>query len=98
MTSTTGCFFPEELLKQLDQDEIIEILDQAKGPEWHEEMMVANIDIFEMSYEEYVSYFKRLENLETIQCTNGIAAILPVDNKKHSITSVGKSKKPSNQW
>jgi hypothetical protein len=45
-------YFPEENAKQLDQDEIIEILDQAKSrhPEWHEAMVNANIDIFEMSY------------------------------------------------
>jgi hypothetical protein len=46
-------YFPEENPKQLDQDEIIEILDQAKtmDPECHEAMVNANIDIFEMSYE-----------------------------------------------
>jgi hypothetical protein len=38
-------YFPEENPKQLDQDEIIEILDQSKAPEWHEEMVNANIDI-----------------------------------------------------
>jgi hypothetical protein len=27
-------YFPEENPKQLDQDEIIEILDQAKAPKW----------------------------------------------------------------
>jgi hypothetical protein len=45
-------YFPEENPKQLDQDEIIEILDQAKAsnPGWHEAMVNANIDIFEMSY------------------------------------------------
>jgi hypothetical protein len=34
-------YFSEESPKQLDQDEIIQILDQvkAKGPEWHEEMV-----------------------------------------------------------
>jgi hypothetical protein len=40
-------YFPEENTKQLDQDEIIEILDQAKAavdPEWHEAMVNANID------------------------------------------------------
>jgi hypothetical protein len=57
-------YFPEEIPKPLDQDEIIEILDKAKGPEWHAAMVAANIDIFAMSYEELVSYFKRLENLE----------------------------------
>jgi hypothetical protein len=56
-------YFPEENPKQLDQDEIIEILDQSKAPEWHEAMVKSNIDIFEMSYEESVSYVKRLENL-----------------------------------
>jgi hypothetical protein len=66
-------YFPEENPKQLDQDEIIEILDQAKAwdPELHEAMVNAEIDIFEMSYEESVSYFKRLENLEKIRRTNG---------------------------
>jgi hypothetical protein len=38
--------FPEENPKQLDQDEIIEILDQAKDPVLHEAMVNANIDIF----------------------------------------------------
>jgi hypothetical protein len=37
-------YFPEENPKQLDQDEIIEILDQAKAPEWHEAMVNAHID------------------------------------------------------
>jgi hypothetical protein len=54
-------YFPEENPKQLDQDEIIEILDQAKAldPEWHKAMVNANIEIFEMSHEESVSYFQR---------------------------------------
>jgi hypothetical protein len=55
---------PEESPEQLDQDEIIEILDQAKSPDWHEAMVAANIDVFEISYEESVAYFKRLENME----------------------------------
>jgi hypothetical protein len=66
-------YFPEENPKQLDQ---------AKAPEWHEAMVNANIDIFEMTYEESVSYFKRLENLEKIRRTNGPnPSSLPVDNK-----------------
>jgi hypothetical protein len=89
-------YFPEENLKQLDQDEIIEILDQAKAPEWHEAMVNENIDIFEMTYEESVSYFKRLQNLEKIRRTNGPnPSSLTVDNKKRiSVNSgVGKSSK-----
>jgi hypothetical protein len=39
-------YFPEENPKQLDQDETIETLDQAKAPECHEAMVNANIDIF----------------------------------------------------
>ena len=39
-------YLPEENPKQLDQDEIIEILDQANAPEWHAAMVAANIDIF----------------------------------------------------
>jgi hypothetical protein len=78
-------YFPEENPKQLDQDEIIEVLNQAKAryPEWHEAMVNANIDIFEMTYEESVSYFKGLENLKMIRHTNGPnSSSLPVDNKK----------------
>ena len=67
MTSTAACFFSEESPKQRDQDEIIEILGQAKPSEWHEAIVAANIDIFE---EESVSYFKLLEDLEKIRCTN----------------------------
>jgi hypothetical protein len=77
-------YFPEENPKQLDQDEIIENLDQAKAwnPELEEAMVNANIDIFEMTYEESVSYFKYLENLEKIRHTNGPnPSSLPVDNK-----------------
>jgi molecular chaperone GrpE (heat shock protein) len=99
-------YFPEENPKQLGQDEIIEILDQAKAldPDWHEAMVNSNIDIFEMSYEEFVSYFKHLQKLEKIRRTNGPnPSSLPVDNKKSvSVTSnVGKSSKNhkgSNMW
>jgi hypothetical protein len=87
-------YFPEENPKQLDQDEIIEILDQVKAPEWYEAIVNVNIDIFEMSYEKSVSYFKRLENLEKIRHTNGPnPSSLQVDNKKYVNSSVGKSSK-----
>jgi hypothetical protein len=95
-------YFSEENPKQLDQDEIIDILDQAKAPEWHEAMVNENIDIFEMTYEESVFYFKRLENLEKIRRTNGPnPSSLPVDNKKSVTSSVGKPSKHhkgSNMW
>jgi hypothetical protein len=85
---------------------MIEILDQAKArnPEWHEAMLNANIENFEMTYEESVSYFKRLENLKKIKRTNGPnPSSLPVDNKKrvYVTSSVGKSSKNhkgSNMW
>jgi hypothetical protein len=70
----------------------------------YEAMVNANIDIFEMSFEESVSYFKHLENLEKIRRTNGPnPSSLQVDNKKRlSVTSsVGKSSKNhkgSNMW
>jgi hypothetical protein len=57
-----------------------------------------------VTYEESVSYFKRLENLEKIRRTSGPGpATLPVDNKKStSVTSgLGKSSKNpmvSNAW
>jgi hypothetical protein len=90
-------YFPEENPKQLDQA-------KTWDPEWHEAIVNATIDIFEMSYEESVSYFKRLENLENIRRTNGPnPSSLPVDNKKRvSVTiSLGKSSKNhkgSNMW
>jgi hypothetical protein len=77
-------YFPEENPKQLDQDEIIEFLNQAKArnPEWHEALVNSNIKNFEMTYEESVTYFKHLENLEKIRRTNGPnPSSLPVDNK-----------------
>jgi hypothetical protein len=81
-------------------DKIIEILDQVKvwDLEWHEAMVNANFDIFEMSCEESVSYFKHLEKLEKIRRTNcPYPASLPIDNKKcKSVTSsVCKSSKNS---
>jgi hypothetical protein len=99
-------YFSEENHKQLDQDEIIENLDQAKArdPELHKAMVNANIDIFEMSHEESVSCFKHLENLEKIRSTNGPnPSSLSVDNKKSQTvtSSVGKSSKNhkgSNMW
>jgi hypothetical protein len=57
-------------------------------------MVNANINIFEKYYEESVSYFKCLDNLEKIRRTNGPnPSSLTVDNKKRvSVTiSVGKS-------
>jgi hypothetical protein len=45
--TATCCISLKENPKQLDQDEIIEILDQAKARylEWHEAMVNASIDI-----------------------------------------------------
>jgi hypothetical protein len=74
----------------------LKILDQAKDwdPEWHDVMENTNIDIFEMSCEESVSYFNLLENLEKIRSTNGPnPSSLPVDNKKSVTSSVDKSSK-----
>jgi hypothetical protein len=52
-------YIPEEIPKQLEQNETIEILDQVKVPEWREAVFNANIENFEISYDESVSYFKR---------------------------------------
>jgi hypothetical protein len=67
-------------------------------------MVNANIDIFEMSYEESVSYFKRLENLEKIGCTNGPnPTSLPIGSKKRvsvtsSVVKSSKNHKEYNMW
>ena len=51
-----------------------------------------------MSYEESLSYFKHLENLDKIGRTKGPAPTLPVDNKNHVTSSVGKAMKTPNRW
>jgi hypothetical protein len=64
-----------------------EILDQAKArdTECHKPMVNANIDIFEMFYEESVSYLKRLENLDKVRHTKGPGlASPPVDIKEYA--------------
>jgi hypothetical protein len=89
-------YFLEENPKKLDQDKTIEILDQAKAwyHERHEAMISSNIDIFEMSHDESVSYINRLENLEKIRRTSGAnPTSLPVDIKKSVATSKGNSSK-----
>jgi hypothetical protein len=49
-------------------------------PKWHEALDYANIEIFEMSYEESFFNFQALENLDNIRRTNGpVLATLLVD-------------------
>jgi hypothetical protein len=45
-TQQAQTIIPRRAPKQLDQDEIIEILGQAKTPEWHAAMVTAKINIF----------------------------------------------------
>jgi hypothetical protein len=63
-------------------------------------MISANIDIFVMNYEEAVSYFIRLKNLEKIRRTNRPAPVLAIDNKNLITSSlgVGKTKKSPKMW
>ena len=95
-------FFPEEYPTPLTQDEIIEILDQAKPPNWHEAMISANIDIFKMDYEAAISYFIRLENLDKIRRMNGPAPTVAVDNNTSITSRVGvgsvRKKQKTNMW
>jgi hypothetical protein len=79
-------YFLEDNPRPLDQDEIIEILDQAKALEWHDAMVYANIDISEIYHEESVSHFKCLESLEKIRPINSpYPSSLPVNNKNMNI-------------
>jgi hypothetical protein len=51
--------------------------------EWHEVMFNAKSDIFKMSCEISVNYFKRLEKLKKIRQSNGPGLdTLPIDNEK----------------
>jgi hypothetical protein len=90
-------YFPKETPKQLDEDETnYWNLNQvnARDPAWHEAMVNANIDIFEMSYEKSVSSFKHLENLTKIRRTNGPGkTTLSLENKKSVTSIVDKSSK-----
>jgi hypothetical protein len=67
-------------------------------------MVNESIDIFEISYEESASYFKSLENLEKIRCTNSPnPSSLSVDNKNiqicyQSLGNSSKNHKGSNMW
>jgi hypothetical protein len=75
---------PKGNLKQLDQDKVIENSDQSKArdPKWHETIVNANIHMLEMSHDESVSYFKRMEILEKIKLTNRPdLTTLTVDNE-----------------
>jgi hypothetical protein len=51
-------------------------------------MVNADIDIFEMSYEESVSYLRRIINLEKISHTNG-PTNLPIGNEKYMTIIIG---------
>jgi hypothetical protein len=70
----------EEYPKQLDQDKIIKITDQTKtwSYKWHEAMVNAIIDIFELTHEESMSDFEWLGNLEKV-CWTRSSATLPVN-------------------
>jgi hypothetical protein len=60
-------------------------------------MLNANIDIFDMSYEESVSNFKFLENLEKIEPTNSPGeATIPVITKNIVFVSIIVSKYSNN--
>jgi hypothetical protein len=82
-------FFPEECPRPLTQDEIIEILDQAKPPNWHEAMIPANIDIFVMAYNSAISYFICLGNLGKSCRANGPAPSVAVAKNTSLTSSVG---------
>jgi hypothetical protein len=101
-------YFLVEYPKQLDQDEIIEILDQdkvmatAKAPKWHEAMINANIDIFEMTYEESVyckgtnmwCHYCDKNNHNTADC-RAIAKLKQQKNNKAFIEAKPGSRKKS---
>jgi hypothetical protein len=79
-------------------------LDQTKAPECNEAMVTANIEIFELSYEESVSYFVHLDNLEENRCTNGLGTvIIPLESMKRvsinrSESKSSKNVKETNMW
>jgi hypothetical protein len=50
-----------EYCKVLPDDDLVEILDQAKRVEWQRDLLTANIDPYALSLEEYYCYLEKLE-------------------------------------
>jgi hypothetical protein len=63
--------------------------DQAKPSSWNEAIISANIDIFQIDYEEAISYFIPLEKLDKIKRTNGQGPAIAVDDNIPVTSRVG---------
>ena len=72
---------------KLADAELVEILNHAKPDEWHEAMLGANIDPFDMKWQDAVEYFERLELRQKLQKR--------IENKSDSDTA-NTSKKRNN--
>jgi hypothetical protein len=66
-------YFPAECPKHLDKDEVIMIPHQVKNLDWDKAMVNANINIFKMTDEKFVPYFKHWKNLKTIKDTERLS-------------------------
>jgi hypothetical protein len=51
----------------LKDAELVEILNEAKPQEWHVAMLGANIELYDMDWQEAVEYFERLEVRQNIE-------------------------------
>ena len=55
---------------KLKDEELVKILNQAKPHEWHVAMLGANIELYDMDWQEAVEYFERLEVRQKIEKHN----------------------------
>jgi hypothetical protein len=65
-------YFPREKATntaplKLKDAELVEILNEAKPHEWHVAMLGANIELYDMDWQEAVEYFERLEVRQNIE-------------------------------
>ena len=68
-------YFPQEKSNKkappkLKDEELVEILNQVKPQEWHEAMLGANIELYDMDWQTAVEYFERLEAQQNIEKHN----------------------------
>ena len=73
----------------LPDDEIRDILHRSIPPEWHMEELGSNIDVDLMSWEQLITYYKKLEHKCTLENT---WSAMPVTVKE---TGKGKKKRPA---
>ena len=53
-------------IRKFDDDELVDILDQAKPLKWQSALLASNLDPHDLSWEDTVDYFEKLEVRDNI--------------------------------